>query len=518
MLNIDLEIDPPPPHSEHKISPWIDEQIWGHRLYDQSQWLLFLEFLSVAEAKYRDNRLFEATDENGSYYPLNYKPNKRMHLRNILFNNDEIFRIDEQYPDSDTAWDAWLKWMSEKAQGVFNRDFSYLRKRFGSFKQFSLLVAMLRRSNVEAGSNKRWSSRFVFPFGDNALYEDLDVKSGNAVRDYTNFGRTGEILYLMLSRSDSADKLKQKFAEIFEENNEWNELLKLMQPEDHSTDAQIRGRSYLPYKKHFNFDRLGEDWLNIFNLKLPSYDAFPHLVALGALHILRYQLDVSREMMKTSTPLYFVCEIIAPKKTLVRGLSAQNYIQNNLLPAQAVEAYINRIESSTEWQSAVNAETDAFNKCRQVLVESVRWGMNADDYAGPNDCRALTNALREIALKGHKQHAGNIHRSFGRDIGLVSKRGTNKLRYAPTDALLKTLLLTNVAERMELGEFMETLFIRYGFVFGDREGDRVLPSDEFDKKVFQANAHRLEQRLGSLGMLRRLSDGCAYVENPYHRG
>jgi len=517
LLNIDLEVDAPPPHSEHKISPWIDEQIWGHRLYDQSQWLLFLEFLSVAEAKYRDRRLFEATNENGNFYPLNYRPHKRMHLRNILFNNDEIFRINEQYPDLDTAWDAWLKWMSEKAQGVFNRDFSYLRKRFGSFAQFSSLVGMLRRSNVEAGSNKRWSSRFVFPFGVNALYEDLDVKSGNAVRDYTNFGRTGEILYLMLSRSNSAEELKQNFTDIFQENNEWNELLKLMQPDDASDDAQIRGRSYLPYKKHFNFDRLGEDWLNIFNLKLPSYDAFPNLVTLGALHILLYQLDVSREIMKTDAPLYFVCEIIAPKRTLIRGLSAQNYIRNNLLPAQAVEAYINQIESSAEWQSAAASENDAFNKCRQILSERVRWGMDADDYAGSSDCRALTTALREIALKGHKQHAGNIHRSFGRDIGLVSKRGTNKLRYAPTDALLKTLLLTNVAERMELGEFLETLFSRYGFVFGDREAARVLPNDEFDKKVFQANAGRLEQRLGSLGMLRRLSDGCAYVENPYHQ-
>jgi hypothetical protein len=45
----------------------------------------------------------------------------------------------------------------------------------------------------------------------------------------------------------------------------------------------------------------------------------------------------------------------------------------------------------------------------------------------------------------------------------------------------------------------------------------VLPADEFDRKAFQANARRLEQRLASLGLLRRLSDACAYVENPYRR-
>jgi hypothetical protein len=58
---------------------------------------------------------------------------------------------------------------------------------------------------------------------------------------------------------------------------------------------------------------------------------------------------------------------------------------------------------------------------------------------------------------------------------------------------------------------------RYGIVFGDKEAEQVLAKDEFDKKPFQANARRLEQRLGSLGLLRRLSDGCAYVINPYHK-
>jgi hypothetical protein len=90
-----------------------------------------------------------------------------------------------------------------------------------------------------------------------------------------------------------------------------------------------------------------------------------------------------------------------------------------------------------------------------------------------------------------------------------------KLRYAPTDALLKTLLFANVDQRIELHQFLEKLFLRYGLVFGDKEAELVLPKDEFDKKAFQANSRRLEQRLGSVGLLRRLSDGCAYVVNPY---
>jgi len=110
----------------------------------------------------------------------------------------------------------------------------------------------------------------------------------------------------------------------------------------------------------------------------------------------------------------------------------------------------------------------------------------------------------------------NIHRNYGREIGLVSKRGTVKLRYAPNDSLLKTLLFANVNKRMELNDFLAKLQSRYGIVFGDREAEHVLPRGDFDKKAFRANSRRLEQRLASLGILKRLSDACAYVINPYH--
>lgn len=508
---IDESLIVPPPHAnEHNISPWLDEQIWGHRLWDQSQWLLFLEFLTVAEACHREGRLL---DEQGNYYPLLFKPFKRMHLRNILFNNDESFRLAGQHLDSERAWEIWLKWMAERAQGVHTRDFSYLKDRFNSFEKFAALVSMLRRSDVESGG-KRWTSRFVFPFGINALYEDLIISaSGTASRDYINFGRTGELLYLMLCRCSSAEELKPYLAGIFQSRNPWNELLRLMQP-DGTDDLSTRGRSYLPYQRHATFDRLGEDWLRIFQLGLPGFDSFPHLVTLGALHIILYQLNLALEWFDQSHHLHFICEVVAPKKTLVRELSADNYLKNNLLPAEAVEAYIDRIEQSDEWQRALT-EHGAFLKCRRIIEERVRWGGDAEDYGGASEPQQLIRALRETALRGHRQHTANIHRSYGRDIGLVSRRGTNKLRYAPTDSLLKTLLLTNVAGRMELSEFLELLFERYGFVIGDREAERVLAHDEVDKKAFQANAQRLEQRLSSLGMLRRLSDGCAYVENSY---
>ena len=503
----------PLPHREdyRDNKMWVDEQIWGHRLWDsESPWMLFLEFLTVAEACHRSDHLFD----EGTVQLL-FRPYKRLHLRNILFNNEALFQINSRYPENGMAWSKWLEWIGDHAKGVVPRDFSYLKGRFHSFQQFVSLVGMLRGSAVESETNKRWSSRFVFPFGPNALYEDLNINAaGDVSREYINFGRTGELLYLMLCRSSSAAELREQFNSLLAGNNPWNKLLVLFQPEG-SEDQQTRKDSFLPYRKHPVFDRLAEDWLHVLSLHLPGFDAFPHLVTLGAMHVLLYQLTVAADWINNRP--HFICEVVAPKKTLVRELSSLNYQENNLLPQLAVEAYLSQISTSPEWQHALS-QPSAFTHCKLILEERVRWPKEAEDYDGCSEPDALVSELRRTAISRHSKHVAQIHRNYGRDIGLVSKRGTNRLRYAPTDTLIKALVLANVGTRMEYKEFLLRLFQRYGFIFGEREAEVVLPKEDFEKKAFQANSHRLEQRLSSLGMLRRLSDACAYVQNPLARG
>jgi hypothetical protein len=504
-----LPLPPREDYSETRM--WIAEQLWGHRLWDsQSPWLLFLEFLNVAEASRRSGQLFHNGD-----HPLLYKPFRRLHLRNILFNNEMLARVAEQYPDSNSAWDAWLKWISENAKGVLPRDFSYLKGRFHSFQQFVALVGILRGSAVESDSNKRWSSRFVFPFGPNAIYEDLNIKpTGSVSREYINFGRTGELMYLMMCRSKRKAELKCRFAPLLSGQNQWNKLLALFQP-DGEEDLHVKAGGFLPYSVHPVFDLLADDWLHVLSLELPGFDSLPHLVTLGAFHVMLYQLRVGSELI--SKPLHFICEVVAPKKTLVREQSALNYQENSLLSQKAVEAFLTSIASSEEWQQA-KTQASAFAACKSILEEKVRWPSEPEDYEGCSEPDALMAELRRAAISHYKQHVASVHRTYGRDVGLVSKRGTNRLRYAPTDSLLKTLVLANVSHRMEYKEFLDLLFTRYGFVIGEREAERVLSHTDFEKKAFQTNSHRLEQRLSSLGMLRRLSDACAYVQNPLARG
>lgn len=501
---------PAPSRQDHpSLSPWIEEQMWGHRIWDaQSPWLLFLEFLTVAEACHREGRLLK--DEG---YPLLFKPRQRMFLRNLLFNNEQIRRFADEYADSRTAWERWIAWMNEHAVAIAPRDFSYLKARFPSFQAFASLLGMLNGAVVESESNKRWTSRFIFPFGPHALYEDTNVTpAGTTSREYIHFGRTGELLYLMLSRSQEAGSLRPYLQTLFSGTNRWDALLEQLQPKQDENLA-LRGKSYLPYASHPSFDALAKDWLQLLSYNLSGFDAYPYLVTLSALHIMLYHLRVAAEWSRLPSYPVIVCEVVAPKKTLVRELSSSNFQENTNLSVRAVETYLADIEASESWQQALG-DSEAFARCRDILRNRCWWEGDPDSPPTP---MALMADLRTTALTRHRQHVTNVHRSYGRAIGLVSRRGTNRMRYAPTDRLLKTLVVANVPARLELGQFLERLYDQYGFVFGDVQAERVLTSAEFDKKAFQANTSRLEQRLGSLGLLRRLSDACAYVENPLGR-
>jgi len=85
-----------------------------------------------------------------------------------------------------------------------------------------------------------------------------------------------------------------------------------------------------------------------------------------------------------------------------------------------------------------------------LLRDQVQWPRENDPYEGPADPEGLLAALRRSALARHRQHVSNVHRSFGGGAGLVSRRGTIRLRYAPTDELLKALILLHGSQRIVL--------------------------------------------------------------------
>ncbi len=493
-------------------SMWIDEAIWGHMLYDeQLPWLVYLEFLNVAFSHDRDGHLLA---EPHGLNKLRYRACWRLELRNILFNNPKMEEIRLRFSNEDVRWRDWCKTMS-RAGGLPQPDFAYLRERFSSFDDFAEVVGLFRLNAIEGETNKRWTSKYVFPYGRDCIYEDLDNNA--ATNDRHFFRRTGELLYLMLSRSSSVDELRKVLkCRLLYPSSVWNRLAACLQPPRADEKGAERANAFLPYPRHRCYDALASDWLSILALQMPGYDPLPYIIDMTGLHIVLYQLSIAQELCGERTPVRLICEAVAPKKTLVRELSCEVYQSNNHLPAQAITSFLDDVESSEDWQAALQ-QPEAFSRCRTVLQSKVLWPMRDSDYEGDRDPLPMMAELRESAKRRHLQHVANIHRNYGRAVGLVSRRGTNKLRYAPTDELLKALIFANVTVRQEFAQFLARLFERYGIVFGDREASLALDKGEFELKAFQANARRLEQRLASLGLLKRLSDGCAYVLNPYSR-
>ncbi|HVS70826.1 MAG TPA: hypothetical protein VHQ47_06200 [Phycisphaerae bacterium] len=512
----------PPRNAEgyKTLSSWGEEQIWGHRLWHrQTPWLLFLEFLGIAEAMLRADRLF-VSDTARSI--ITYRLHQRIALRNLLFNNALLSRINESPGADSVKWDAWTKWMNEECEPHRGLDFGYLRQRFAKFGDFARTIELLRKTVLEPGTNRRWSSRFLFPFGQHALYEDLDITGAKAERQAINFGRAGDLLYMMLSRSSYTTELRALFADLLRLPNIPDKMVaKLLPPAGSEDLSGERTGGYLPYKSHPAYDRLAKDWLSLLRLSLPSRDAYAHVVPLAALHLLLYQMETAAAWCGRPAAPVYVCEIIAPKMEFVRQRALRSYLDNDGLPRLALEALARITMNGTAWDATANNPsliTDAERVTEAVhYLEDVLW-LDPKEAAGAADLQEFKSLVLRRLHDKLDDNNGLLHSAYGRHCGLISKRGARSYRYAPTDALLKTLVLANVKDRIEFTEFLSLLFRRYRLVFGPVEASIALPVEEFEETPFRKNIDRLEERFRSMGLLNRLSDGVAYVENPFSGG
>ena len=486
----------------------VDEHIWGHRLYDeQLPHLAVLEFLGVLGSNADSPLIATPTDR------VRYRPQRQIRLRGLLFNNPYVESVRERAIPDDDKWKAWKELFADDATGLGDDDMDYLRQVFLSFDDFAKAIELLRSSAFEARSNKRWSSKFVFPFGPDALYEDLRVDSKGASNDRRFFARTGELLYLMLSRAARGPELGQKLIErLFDSKAPMNRLVKALQGEPQfAHDARDVG--YLPYASHPRFDRLCEDWLAILSRDMPIYDALEHLIVSAGLNLLMYFLECAKKQSGDAEPVEIVCEIVSRERTKVRALSGDSYQANQALSLRAVRATVEQIKLTDGWTDAVGSE-DPEGECAKLMRDCFQWPPAEGEYEQRSG-DALVRELAEKAESRHEQHFGKIHAAWSRAIGLSSRRLARRTRYAPNDRLLKTLVVTIVDERMQFDEFLQEARRRYGLVIGDSEGAHLVREKQVDQEALSENRGNLETRLVGLGLVRRLSDSCSFVENPF---
>src|SRR6266478_1473288 len=258
---------PPPDNFDQSSSMWVDEAIWGHRLYDeQLPWMVFLEFLNVYQFEADKSRAFE---EPLGLNTLRYRAAHRLYLRNILFNNPHFPEILLTFSHDVNRWDEWFKRM-KSATGLANPQFDYLKDHFQSFDEFCEVVSLIRSTSLEVNSNKRWTSKFTFPYGKNCLYEDLDNRASTNDRRF--FGRTGEVLYLMCCRAQRKKELLVALEKCFTRTDPtWDTVVRSLQPVEDQLEEPVgspRANAFLPYAQHPCYDELVDDWLAILRLNI----------------------------------------------------------------------------------------------------------------------------------------------------------------------------------------------------------------------------------------------------------
>lgn len=495
----------------------VDENIWGHRLYDeQLPHLTVLEFLGALGS----NCHKPLRPEEGLGGAFTFQPQRQIRLRGLLFNNPYVASIAESKVADEEKWRQWFARFTQDSTGNGDRmdDMAYLRHSFASFDDFAKALELLRSSSFELRSNKRWSSKFVFPFGPDALYEDLQVDAkGKMSNDRRFFARSGELLYMMLTRAKRGAELGDLLVKrLFNHEAPMNRLVRVLQGSlQRAEDARQSG--YLPEASNPRFDQICEDWLAILAKDMPIYDALDHLIALSGLNMLLYFLERAKRVAGDDDPVAIVCEIVSKERTKVRALSGDSYQFNQGLSAKAVRAHVESVRQDSEWVGAASSDFPEAERIKHMRAR-FQWpsteGGDEENYEGerPED---LVGKLVELSLARHEQHVGKIHATWSRAIGLSSRRLSRRTRYAPNDRLLKSIVVAVVDDRMQFDEFLAEVNRRYGLILGDAEGARLVDAKLVDQEELSENRDNLEARLVGLGLVRRLSDSCSFVENPF---
>ncbi|WP_419604064.1 hypothetical protein [Thiolapillus sp.] len=492
------------------VNVWVDEAIWGHRLYnDQTPWLVFLEFLAIFQSRDAEGKALKESRNGGAHEKFTYYIPRLVPLRQLVFNNPHIRYVEENHQSDSERWRAWLKTFST------DDDFGYLQGRFGSFARLSHVVEFFQTTAIEPHRQRRWTSRFLFPYGPNCLYADLPANV-NGSPDRRFFARSGELLYLMLNRSSTGKELAELISEkLLRQDETWNRVVRALLPDGYRVDSNLVSSTigYLPFAERPEYEYLAETWTRLLNLDLSGEALLDPLMRLSSLHMLLYMLKRANEEVGDATEPKFVLEIASPRRTTLFELSKENFGANRMLSTRAVRAYIESAKNDKRWREALQARAPA-EAVREYLTERYEW--QPDDGPPSGDPDTIFDALRTYAEKRHQQHVAKVHMEWARQIGLaVSRRGAGTW-YSPDDSLLKALVMCVVDEgREEYHRFLEKLYDRFRLVIGAKEAERAFGTLPTDQNAFMQNTQRLEQRLRALGLLRRLSDDCAYVENPF---
>ncbi len=490
-----------------KSNSWVSEKIWGHRIEKQHPQLLLLEFLSMAEGMKRQGKLLDSSADT-------YTPYLCKQLRTILFKNAQLEEISQEFQNSNQAWDAWLISMESATDGSLN-DFNFLRERFGDFKDFVEHVKLLSRITVQSIGSTQWNRKRIAPIGPAALY---DERNTSFLRTRVDFTRTGELVYLMLTRAKVfREEIHAWLSSAFDTETEKNRLLcSLMKDFEPDLTPEMKGGTYLPYEWEESYDKLAEDVHALFQLKLPPADTFNLLAPLLAFHVMLYQLYVAARIQSLENPPTIVCEILAPRTSQVRKASVESLAKNEALLLQALESHLLSEEANDKEVQKVLTEQDHLEVSTiQEFHEklSKTFILRKLPAQGPS-IRETREKIHAAVKDDFRKKANEGFRSMSDGAGLRSRKKTNRYRYCASDEFLRNMVYVTVTVPMKETDFLAKLHAKYGLVIGEEEARSAVRDGLFQKNEFKKNGERLINQLAAMGLARRMSDSFTYIINP----
>lgn len=527
------EITPKPfedaSRSGEKPDMWVQEAIFGHRfIEEQKPYMLVLEVLSVCGSVLRNSgELFshgpvdESRDE-----AITASIAKRGPLRFLLFEDTSLDKIRQNESlTEDEKLDRFVKELNKGFRGRAKIDnaFNYLRERFhGRFSPLVQAIDILRSMEIDALTSRRWTSRFLAPRGASLLFSDIDIKLS---ADRRFFGRGGELMYMMLNRSTHASEAAHLIKkEFFSNEDPMDRLLKEIDPgsDERTGDVPL---GYLPLIYHKSYDRLAEDWISVLKLAgLPSPQKFEPLFRLSALNLVRYFMERAAEVSFPETDGLPIVEPIvldvsggAISDMRRRTISHLRRVRETI--DEAVAAYIKtEIEKQPKWKRAKkHSDIDMrFKLAVEAIQEAFHTNALDKEKLSRRSPEACLSFFLKKATSRSRNNISTLIEPLGKNAGFITARTGSGTWFDGSDEFLEALVIGNTgAEAETIDHFLARIFDKYQIVIGPNEAAKAFVKRSFDPSSFEENMREFERRLTGLGYVRRLSDDCAFVSNPY---
>ena len=359
---------------------------------------LMLEFLNVLASQNQfDPFAVTQSDEWGRFA---FMKRRNLILRQILFNNPELGIIAATKQLDEAKWQQWFEQFSLKLQAVSDNQTSkededttpyqpeFLAAMFTQLKQvccdkferFVTLVKVLRSWSIDTDKERNWSTLFLFPFGYDSLFWEIDEKltfkqnlmAGAGQNVFSMLARTGgqatpdTLGPLLVNRflvnhnglntgagflSGSQQTQFQHELEVIEprilsELQHASSCAERLKRTNQRLKITVSATRYLPYCDLPRYHLLREDFEALCHLDLTKQELFLALGSLGSLHQICFLLEQEQKVLALpceSTRTYDLNMVVVANpehKTGVRALSMRRLKENIALLAQSRAHYV----------------------------------------------------------------------------------------------------------------------------------------------------------------------------------